>query len=153
MQTSDFIYRFSLKFQKIVQDEQDANFITKLHRGKLDIIPWPVIGSKQFYMLFPTIQKRLDQQEVTHKTAGEFLQTLKTLMAKLKVKSYFHTLIRIIYITHRQMTGVHCPVSYLRYGRPLGSLIVFLFPFRKPCCTPCPPTPGYASKSYFTWHE
>jgi len=87
LQTPDIIERFSLKFQKIVQDEQDANFITKLHRGKLAIIPWPVIGSKQFYTLFPTIQKRLDQQEVTHKTAGEFLQTLKTLMAKLKVGS------------------------------------------------------------------
>jgi len=84
-QNSNIIERFSLKFQKIVQDEQDANFITKLHRGKLDIIPWPVISSKQFYTLFQTIQKRLDQQEVTHKTAGEFLQTLKTLMAKLKV--------------------------------------------------------------------
>ena len=36
-------------------------------------------------MLFPTIQKQLDKQEITHKSAGEFLQTLKTLMAKLKV--------------------------------------------------------------------
>jgi hypothetical protein len=84
----DIVREFSLKFQRIVQDEQDANFITKLHRGKLDIIPWPVIGSKQFYTLFPTIQKRLDQQEVTHKTAGEFLQTLKTLMAKLKANDW-----------------------------------------------------------------
>jgi len=98
LQVPDFIERFSLKFQKIVQDEQDANFITKLHRGKLDIIPWPVIGSKQFYTLFPTIQKRLDQQEVTHKTAGEFLQTLKTLMAKLKVGYYFSTIVRLTYI-------------------------------------------------------
>ena len=40
-------------------------------------------------MLFPTIQKRLDQQEVTHKSASEFLQTLKTLMAKLKVGYQF----------------------------------------------------------------
>jgi len=77
-----------LTFQKIVQDEQDRNFITKLHHGKLDIIYWPAIGPKQFNTLFPTIQKCLDQQEVTHKTAGEFLQTLKTLMAKLKVCYY-----------------------------------------------------------------
>jgi len=84
-QNPNIIERFSLKFQEIVQDEQDANFITKLHCGKIDIIPWPVINSGQFYTLFQTIQKCLDQQEVTHKTAGEFLQTLKTLMAKLKV--------------------------------------------------------------------
>jgi hypothetical protein len=89
LQTPYIFSRFSLKFKKIVQDEQDANFITKLHHGKLDIIPWPVIGSKQFYSLFTTIQKRLDQQEVTHRTASEFLQTLKTLMAKLKVRYFF----------------------------------------------------------------
>jgi hypothetical protein len=79
------VIRFSLKFQKIVQDEQDANFISKLHSGKLDIIPWPVIESRQFYTLFPAVKKRLDQQPITHHTAGEFLYTLKTLMAKLKV--------------------------------------------------------------------
>lgn len=83
--TSNIIQRFSLELKKLVQDEQDANFITRLHHGKLAIIPWPTIGSKQFYTLFPTLWKHLDQLEVTHKTAGEFLQTLKTLMAKLKV--------------------------------------------------------------------
>ena len=34
------IVRFSLKFQRIVQDEQEANFISRLHAGKLNIIPW-----------------------------------------------------------------------------------------------------------------
>ena len=32
--------RFSLKLQKIVEDEQEANFISRLHAGKLSIIPW-----------------------------------------------------------------------------------------------------------------
>ena len=77
--------RFSLKFQKIVQDEQDANFISHLHGGKLQIIPWPVIGSEDFYGLFFELKKKLDQQPPSHPTAGEFLHTLKTLMAKLKV--------------------------------------------------------------------
>ncbi|KAI0253465.1 hypothetical protein BJV78DRAFT_1153081 [Lactifluus subvellereus] len=53
---------FSLKFQKIVQQEQSTNFISRLHRGKLDIIPWPVIESKEFYKLFSTLKKRLDVQ-------------------------------------------------------------------------------------------
>lgn len=75
---------FSLKFQQIVQQEQDANFISKLHAGKLSIIPWPVIESKQFYSYFPTLKSALDRQELTHPSGGEFLQTLKTLMAKLK---------------------------------------------------------------------
>lgn len=77
--------RFSLKFQKIVHDEQEANFITRLHGGKLDIIPWPVIESKQFYQLFQKLKKRLDKQVLTHTSAGEFLVMIKTLMAKLKV--------------------------------------------------------------------
>jgi|SRR5882762_371647 len=89
--------RFSLKFQKIVQEEQDANFISRLHAGKLNIIPWPVIESKDFYKLFPTLKKRLDQQTTTHNAAGEFLYTMKTLMAKLKVS--FHTSIyAIVYL-------------------------------------------------------
>jgi hypothetical protein len=68
-----------------VQAEQDNNFISKLHAGKLDIIPWPVIESKKFYTLFNELKKCLDQQPITHATAGEFLRTIKTLMAKLKV--------------------------------------------------------------------
>ncbi|KIM92371.1 hypothetical protein PILCRDRAFT_417 [Piloderma croceum F 1598] len=79
---------FSLKFGKIVQEEQDANFISRLHRGRLDIVPWPVIESKEFYRLFPILKKRLDQQFVTHNAAGEFLHTLKTLMAKLKANDW-----------------------------------------------------------------
>jgi hypothetical protein len=86
-----------------VEVEQDANFVSRLHAGKLNIIPWyellvyfhacpdqgsfnrPVIESAEFYKLFPTLKRRLDIQDVTHHTAGEFLTTLKTLMAKLKV--------------------------------------------------------------------
>ena len=88
-----------------MQEEQEANFISRLHAGKLDIIPWyhlllryylpltpldynrPVIESKEFYKLFPALKRRLDRQVVTHKAAGEFLHLMKTLMAKLKVRS------------------------------------------------------------------
>ncbi len=79
--------RFRLKFQGIVQREQTANFITRLHRGKLNIIPWPVIESTEFYTLLSALKKRLDQQSISHPVAGEFLHTIKTLMAKLKVSS------------------------------------------------------------------
>jgi len=57
---------FSLKFQKIVQQEQGANFISRLHREKLDTIPWPVIESKEFYKLFSTLKKRLDSQKTSY---------------------------------------------------------------------------------------
>lgn len=76
--------------QKIVHTEQGSNFISKLHGGRLDIIPWPVIESSQFYTLYSALKRRLDSQKITHHSAGEFLYTLKVLMAKLKVDS--HTL-------------------------------------------------------------
>ncbi|KAI0774120.1 hypothetical protein C8Q74DRAFT_810377 [Fomes fomentarius] len=79
---------FHLKFQQIVQAEQAMNFITRLHRNRLDIVPWPVIESKQFYTLFKTVKKRLDQQAVTHSGGAIFLQTIKTLMAKLKANDW-----------------------------------------------------------------
>lgn len=34
------VSRFSLKFRQIVQDEQEENFISRLHRGKINIVPW-----------------------------------------------------------------------------------------------------------------
>ncbi|KAI9444004.1 hypothetical protein H4582DRAFT_2189914 [Lactarius indigo] len=79
---------FSLRFQRIVEDEQDSNFITRLHAGRLNIIPWPVIESKEFYKFFSKVKKALDQQPTSHRTAGEFLLTLKTLMAKLKANDW-----------------------------------------------------------------
>ena len=117
-QTPNFIERFSLKFQKIVQDEQQANFITRLHHGKLAIIPWPTIGSKDFYKLFPALWKHLDHLEVTHKTAGGFLLTLKTLMAKLKVRFCFLWLSDQYIMSYRQMIGGHCHVGYLETEVP-----------------------------------
>ncbi|KAI9450262.1 hypothetical protein BJY52DRAFT_1175724 [Lactarius psammicola] len=85
---SEMMKEFSLKFQKIVEDEQDSNFVTRLHAGNLKIIPWPMIGSKEFYKLFSKVKKTLDQQPISHHTAGEFLLTLKTLMAKLKANDW-----------------------------------------------------------------
>ncbi|KAL4067444.1 hypothetical protein V8B97DRAFT_1873723 [Scleroderma yunnanense] len=79
---------FSLKFQRIVQDEQESNFITRLHAGKLVIIPWPVIESGDFYQLFPALKGILDQEAITHHAAGEFLHKMKALMAKLKANDW-----------------------------------------------------------------
>ncbi|KAI0250894.1 hypothetical protein BJV78DRAFT_1275616 [Lactifluus subvellereus] len=64
---------FSLKFQKIVQQEQRGNFISRLH---------------QFYKLFSTLKKRLDVQKTSHPTAGEFLLMIKTMMAKLRANDW-----------------------------------------------------------------
>ena len=68
-----------------MEQEQGSNFISKLHRGRINIMPWPVIESKQFYTMFHRLQRRLEEQNTSHESAGVFLQTIKTLMAKLKV--------------------------------------------------------------------
>ncbi|KAJ7583093.1 hypothetical protein C8J56DRAFT_791188, partial [Mycena floridula] len=85
---SEIVKEFESKFQKIVDDEQEDNWISRLHARSLSIIPWPVIQSKQFYTLFSTLKNGLDQQPITHPAAGEFLLTLKTLMAKLKANDW-----------------------------------------------------------------
>ena len=64
----------------------------------------PVIESKEFYKLFPTLKRRLDLQTMTHNTAGEFLGTLKTLMAKLKVGDTLGSK-KLSDIYFRRMTG------------------------------------------------
>ncbi|KAN0136112.1 hypothetical protein V8E53_005972 [Lactarius tabidus] len=74
---------FSLKFQHIVQQERGANFVSRLHRGQLDIIPFPGVESPEFYAMLSTLKKRLDYQHISHPTTGEFLRTLRALMAKM----------------------------------------------------------------------
>ncbi|PVF98362.1 hypothetical protein CPB86DRAFT_825740 [Serendipita vermifera] len=86
--TREIVNEFQQKFQRIVQQEREDNFITKLHRGRLDIIPWPVIESSRFYDYFGALKKRLDGQPLTHARAGAFLSTLKMLMAKLKANDW-----------------------------------------------------------------
>ncbi|KDQ16740.1 hypothetical protein BOTBODRAFT_53828 [Botryobasidium botryosum FD-172 SS1] len=81
----EIVKEFQLKFQKIVHEEQEQNFITRMHSGRLDIIPWPLLDSPRFYSSFGFLRSRLERQPSTHGPAGVFLQTLKTLMAKIKV--------------------------------------------------------------------
>ncbi|KAG8956419.1 hypothetical protein FRC03_010886, partial [Tulasnella sp. 419] len=84
----EIVKEFSSKFSQIVCDEQEANFITVLHDSQLSVIPWPVIQSRSFYTLFGRVKALLFKQPTTHASAGEFLLTLKTLMAKLKAQDW-----------------------------------------------------------------
>ncbi|QRW25765.1 GTP-binding protein [Rhizoctonia solani] len=86
--SKDIVKEFSLKFQRIVQKEQEQNFISRLHRGKVQIIPWPVINSSSFYTLFNHLRRYLDGQPVTHTSGGIFLHNMKTMMAKIKANDW-----------------------------------------------------------------
>ncbi|EUC60523.1 guanylate-binding protein, amino-terminal domain protein, partial [Rhizoctonia solani AG-3 Rhs1AP] len=86
--SKDIVKELSLKFQGIVKKEKNQNFITRLHRGRIQIIPWPAINSPAFYTLFGRLHQRLDQQPFTHGSGGAFLHNLKTLMAKIKTNDW-----------------------------------------------------------------
>lgn len=85
VRTRPFCPRFFAKFSQIVSKEQATNFITVLHNSELAVIPWSVIQSRTFYALFGKLRNILPSQKCTHGTAGEFLITLKALMARLMV--------------------------------------------------------------------
>ncbi|KAG8897412.1 hypothetical protein FRC00_004306, partial [Tulasnella sp. 408] len=96
----DIVKEFFAKFSLIVSREQATNFITVLHNSQLTVIPWSVIQSKEFYALFGKLRHLLSSQKCTHGTAGEFLITLKSLMAKIMVIAFLNAvmleLIRVI---------------------------------------------------------
>ena len=103
-------HRFSLKLRQIVLDEAGDNFITKLHRGKLDIMPWPVIQSAQFYRMIGSLKTRLEKRPVNHKSAGDFLRVFKMLMAKLKVCT--HSALSIDVLTEILFQAYDCYTTY-----------------------------------------
>ncbi|KAF8589358.1 hypothetical protein K439DRAFT_1645139 [Ramaria rubella] len=75
--SKEIVKEFSQKLQHIVKEEQD-----------LMVMPWPVIKSQKFYAMFHRLKKVFYSQPVTHPSAGVFLSTMKTLMAKLKTNDW-----------------------------------------------------------------
>ncbi|KAF8483069.1 hypothetical protein JB92DRAFT_3033310 [Gautieria morchelliformis] len=86
--SKEIVKEFSEKLHRIVVKEQDSNFITRLHKGQITIMPWPVIESSKFYSMFHRLKRVLYSQPITHPGAGMFLSTMKTLMAKLKTNDW-----------------------------------------------------------------
>ncbi|KAF8341372.1 uncharacterized protein EI90DRAFT_1728411 [Cantharellus anzutake] len=86
--TEEIVREFQLKFQKIVHEEKERNFISRLHCGELVILPWPVIQSPKFYTSMKNLKKLLDAQDSSHGTASVFLERMKVLMAKLRASDW-----------------------------------------------------------------
>ncbi|KIO18763.1 hypothetical protein M407DRAFT_224787 [Tulasnella calospora MUT 4182] len=111
----DIVKEFFAKFSQIVSKEQATNFITVLHNSQLTVIPWSVIQSREFYALFGKLRNLLFSQKSTHGTAGEFLMTLKTLMAKMKAQDW-GSLDQTV-IKHRVAALLEMLPAALEYGR------------------------------------
>ncbi|PKY47220.1 hypothetical protein RhiirA4_543827 [Rhizophagus irregularis] len=69
---------------KISQEGED-NFISKMYRGKVDFIPWPIFNNDAWFKALSIVNKKLEKQEVKYENAITFLQNLKVIMAKLKI--------------------------------------------------------------------
>ncbi|RHZ48993.1 hypothetical protein Glove_535g6 [Diversispora epigaea] len=80
----DIVEEFQTKLSKIVSMEEENNFITKLYRNKMCIIPWPVITDASFYKSIRELKKQLDEQDSKYKNARMFLEKIKVLMRNLK---------------------------------------------------------------------
>ncbi|EUC59543.1 cytochrome P450 family protein, putative, partial [Rhizoctonia solani AG-3 Rhs1AP] len=113
--SKDIVREFSLRFQPIVEKEREQNFISRLHRGRIQIIPWPVINSPVFYTLFNSLHQRLDQQPFTYGSGGAFLHNLKTLMAKVKTSDWGSLDDNLA--THRAQQMMERLPNALCYGR------------------------------------
>ncbi|KAG8900444.1 hypothetical protein FRB99_006040 [Tulasnella sp. 403] len=117
---NEIVTEFSSKLSQIVSTEQADNFITVLHDSQLTIIPWNNIRSREFYTQFSELSLHLFEQETTHATAGEFLITLKTLMAQLRAQDWGS--INRTAIKHRAVTLTNILTSALATGHATAEI-------------------------------
>ncbi|RHZ89869.1 hypothetical protein Glove_9g267 [Diversispora epigaea] len=79
------VEEFYTKFSKIVDKDKEDNFISKLYRNKMTIIPYPLFSESGFYTTLKQFKVKLDKQETRYKNARTFVEKIKVIMTKLKV--------------------------------------------------------------------
>ncbi|RIB16915.1 hypothetical protein C2G38_2188736 [Gigaspora rosea] len=94
------VEEFQLKFAKIVDKEEEDNFITKLYRNKMSIVAWPIFTDSAFYTSIKEFKIKLDEQESQYKNAptdwGSVQATLITIRT-LELKKYLNNAISFGY--------------------------------------------------------
>ncbi|GBB87958.1 hypothetical protein RclHR1_14460001 [Rhizophagus clarus] len=82
----DVVREFYSRFEQLVTEEGEDNFITKMYKDGLNIMPWPVFNDADWYKKsLAKVKSILDEQEAKYENARIFLQNIKVIMAKLKV--------------------------------------------------------------------
>ncbi|CAG8537034.1 3581_t:CDS:10, partial [Racocetra persica] len=81
----DIVREFSLKFNALVAEEGENNFITRMYPSGLSIIPWPIFNDPAWFKSLIDIKRLLDKQQPKYENARTFLQNTKVIMAKLKI--------------------------------------------------------------------
>ncbi|CAG8491773.1 7035_t:CDS:10 [Funneliformis caledonium] len=82
---SDVVREFYSRFEQLVTEEGEDNFITKMYKGGLNIMPWPIFNDAAWFKALTEVKSILDEQESKYENARIFLQNIKVIMAKLKV--------------------------------------------------------------------
>ncbi|KAG8749559.1 hypothetical protein FRC11_011192, partial [Ceratobasidium sp. 423] len=82
------VQEFSDDFQKLIEDTAERSSILSLHRGGIQVIPWPVINTTDFYAMFTYLRERLLQRQPTYPSGSVFLHNLKILMTKIKARDW-----------------------------------------------------------------
>ncbi|CAE6451525.1 unnamed protein product [Rhizoctonia solani] len=82
------VKKFSYDFQKSIEDKDKRGSIPSLHRGGIQVVPWPGINTTEFYMMSTYLQDQLVQQRLIHPNGGVFSHNLKILLAKIKARDW-----------------------------------------------------------------
>ncbi|CAG8438296.1 8032_t:CDS:10 [Funneliformis caledonium] len=75
----DIVREFKSKFSQLVSEEGEDNFISRMYKGGLDIIPWPMFNDAAWFKTLSIVNKKLDKQEAKYENARTFLQIQKLL--------------------------------------------------------------------------
>ena len=57
-----------------------------MYKDDLNIMPWPIFNDAAWFKSLAKVKDILDQQETKYENARIFLQNVKVMMAKLKVR-------------------------------------------------------------------
>ncbi|CAB5351468.1 unnamed protein product [Rhizophagus irregularis] len=81
----DIVREFMIKFSQLVSEEGEDNFISRMYKGGLEVIPWPMFNDASWFKTLSGVNKKLEKQEAKYENARTFLQNTKVTMAKLKI--------------------------------------------------------------------
>ncbi|CAE6451517.1 unnamed protein product, partial [Rhizoctonia solani] len=82
------VKEFSDHLQKLIEATDDNRVVLSLHRAGIQVIPWPVINTVDFYVMFARLRKQLDQRPPTCHNGSVFSHKLKILMGKIKTRDW-----------------------------------------------------------------
>jgi len=81
----DIVREFQSKISQLVSEGGKDNFISRMYKGGLDIIPWPMFNDAGWFKTLSNVNKDLEKQKAKYENARTFLQNTKLIMAKLKI--------------------------------------------------------------------